>query len=295
MAGKPELSMGNSVSNLVAPRRRVKVIRPPSFSPLLMFSNLANLARYGDLLYTLSLHRINVRYKQSMLGFAWAVLQPFSLMLVYTIIFSIVARIPSNGVPYAIFVYCALLPWTFFSTALTTSSNGMITHTQLITKVYFPREIIPLTYVIASLFDFLIASTILAGMMIYYRIPVTPNALYALPIMLIAFAFATTVALLSSAAQVRFRDMGIVMPLLIQLWMFATPVVYPLSQVPARYREWYQLNPLVGVVENFRRVVIQGLPPDPYSLRISALVSALALPAAYIYFKHREATMADII
>ena len=257
--------------------------------------DLLNLARYTDLLYTLTLHRINVRYKQSMLGFAWAILQPFSLMLVYTVIFSKIARIPDNGVPYAVSVYGALLPWIFFSTALANASNGMITHTQLITKVYFPREIIPLTYVAASLFDFLVASSVLGCMMVYYGLALRWTALWAVPILLIAFAFSTAVSLVSSALQVRFRDIGIAMPLLLQLWMFASPVVYPLDAVPLRFRALYEWNPLTGVVENFRRVVVRGLSPDLHSLAISAVVSALVLPAAYLYFKHREATMADII
>jgi len=275
--------------------RRVTVIRAPSLSLSGLTGGLVKLAQYGDLLYTLSVHRIKVRYKQSLLGVSWAILQPLSLMLIYTVIFSFIARVETDGVPYAVFSYVALLPWTYFSTSLTNATNGLVSHHELVTKVYFPREILPLSYVIAALFDFAIASTVLAGLMIYYRIGLTLNALYAVPIILVLTMFVTAVALFLSATQVRFRDIGVAMPLLLQLWMFASPVVYPLSAVPTRLRGLYLLNPMVGVIENFRRAILQGSPPDFRTLGVSALIAILLLPAAYIYFKRVEATVADII
>ncbi|MDQ3686914.1 MAG: ABC transporter permease [Acidobacteriota bacterium] len=276
--------------------RRVKVIRAPSFSPLRLFGDLRELARYRDLLFTLSVHRVKVRYKQSVLGIAWAIVQPVSLMLIYTLIFTYVARVPTTGdIPYPVLLYTALLLWTFFSTALISATNGLVSHNQLVTKVYFPREILPLTYVIASLFDVLIASPVLIGLMLYYRIPFTPTALYAVPILFVMTVFITSVALIFSAMQVRFRDIGMALPLLLQIWMFATPVVYPLSAVPARFRPLYVLNPMVGVVEGFRQTVVQGVAPDFHALGISMLVSAILLPASYLYFKHVEATVADVI
>jgi lipopolysaccharide transport system permease protein len=275
--------------------RRRTVIRPPNVSQLNILSNLAKLAHYKDLLYTLSVHRVKVRYKQSVLGIAWAVLQPLALMLIYTVIFSLIARMPSDGAPYAIFAYVALLPWTYFSTTLTNATNSLVSHSSLVSKVYFPREILPLTYVVAAFFDLLIASTVLAGLLIYYRVSLTINALYVVPIILTQTVFMTAMALLFSATQVRFRDIGVGMSLLLQLWMFATPVVYPLSAVPERVRAFYMLNPMVGLVENFRRVVLQGAAPDFRMLGISALISFILLPATYIYFKRVEATVADII
>jgi len=215
-------------------KRRIKSIRPPSFSVFDIFPHLSELFRYRDLLWTLSVHRVKVRYKQSLLGISWAILQPLSLMLIYTAIFSTVARIKSDGVPYAVFAYSALLPWTAFATALTNATNGLVSHQQLVTKVYFPREILPLTYVFAAMFDFVIGSTVLGGLMIYYRVPLTLNILYAIPVILLLIAFATSAAFVFSATQVRFRDIGVAMPLLLQLWMFASPVVYPLSAVPPR-------------------------------------------------------------
>jgi lipopolysaccharide transport system permease protein len=275
--------------------RRVTTIRAPSLTLKGLAGDLSKLVQYRDLLYTLSVHRIKVRYKQSVLGAAWAILQPLSLMLIYTLIFSLIVRMPTGGTPYAVFAYAALLPWTFFSTALVNATNGLVTHAQLITKVYFPREILPLTYVIASLFDFLIASTVFAGLMLYYHVALTPRALYVLPIILILTCFVTAISLFFSATQVRFRDIGVAMPLLLQLWMFATPVVYPLSAVPARLQAVYKLNPMVGLIENFRQVTLYGASPDLTLLGLSTLISVVLLVAAYVYFKRVEATVADVI
>ena len=275
--------------------RPIRIIRPPSFSPLNLLRELRGLWSYRDLFYTLSVHRIKVRYKQSLLGLAWAILQPLSLMLIYTVIFSKIAKVASEGVPYAVFAYAALLPWTFFSSALTNATSGLVNHTQLVTKVYFAREILPLTYVSAALFDFAVASTFLIALFFYYGVALTTYAFYAIPILVLLTMLTTAFSLVFSVIQVRFRDVGVAMPLLLQLWMFASPVVYPLSAVPARLRGYYALNPMVGVIENFRRVMLQGTTPDFYSLGISALVAAVLLPAAYLYFKRVEATMADII
>ena len=275
--------------------RPIRIIRPPSFSPLNLLRELRGLWQYRDLFYTLSVHRIKVRYKQSLLGLAWAILQPLSLMLIYTVIFSKIAKVPSEGTPYAVFAYAALLPWTCFSSALTNATSGLVNHTQLVTKVYFAREILPLTYVSAALFDFAVASTFLIALFFYFGVKLTLYAFYAIPILVCLTMLATAFSLVFSVIQVRFRDVGVAMPLLLQLWMFASPVVYPLSAVPERLRGFYALNPMVGVIENFRRVMLQGIPPDFYSLGISAAVAALLLPAAYLYFKRLEATMADII
>jgi lipopolysaccharide transport system permease protein len=275
--------------------RRTKVIRPATFSPLTIVRGARDLIHYRDLLLTLTIHRINVRYKQSALGIAWAVLQPLLLMIVYTIIFSVVVKMPHEGGPYAVFVYAALLPWTFFSTAVTTSASSLVAHNNLITKVYFPREILPLTYVLAAFFDFLIASVILMALLGSYHVSLTVGALLVCPIMLVAVLFSLAMALLLSAFQVRFRDIGIAMGLLLQLWMYATPVVYPYSIVPDRFVFWYSLNPMAGVVENFRRVILQHGTMNMAVLLPGVIVCMLLLPLAYLYFKTSEATMADVI
>ena len=275
--------------------RSIRIIRPVSFSPFDILRGVREFWQYRDLFYTLTVHRIKVRYKQSVLGLAWAILQPLSLMLIYTVIFSVIAKVPSEGVPYAVFAYAALLPWTFFSSSLTNATQGLVSHSQLVTKVYFAREILPLTYVSAALFDFAVASTFLVALFFYYGVGLTRYALYAIPILGLLTALATAFSLFLSAMQVRFRDIGVAMPLLLQLWMFMTPVVYPLTAVPQRFRFLYALNPLVGVIENFRRVVLQGVDPDFKSLTISAIAAAILLPLTYLYFKRVEATMADVI
>jgi lipopolysaccharide transport system permease protein len=290
------MSLTHDKLNLRArPTRRVAIIRAPSFSLRNLRQDLAKLAQYRDLLYTLSIHRIKVRYKQSLLGIFWAILQPLSMMLIFTFIFSTIAHISSEGAPYAIFAYTALLPWNFFSSAVSNATNSLVSHSQFVTKVYFPREILPITYVVAALFDFVVAATLLAGLMVYYHVRPTVNALYAIPIILILTCFALAMSFLFSATQVRIRDIGVAVPLLLQLWMYATPVIYPLSSIPPRLRTLYELNPTVGVIENFRKVILRGGAPDFRSLITSAVISLVLLFISYLYFKRVEATMADII
>lgn len=277
------------------PERRLRVVRAPSFSPRDLVTNLAVLGEYADLFWTLTAHRIRVRYKQSVLGIGWAVFQPLALMFVYTIIFSVVTRLPSDGKPYALFTFTALLPWTYFSSALTNAATGLVTHRQLISKVYFPREILPLSYVFAALFDFAIGVLLLVPLGIYYKLTITWNMLYAIPILLLLTIFTIDLALILSAGQVRFRDIGLALPLLLQLWMFASPVVYPLSAVPQRLRWAYDLNPLAGLVESFRQAVLMGAPPDARLLGIAAAIALGLLPLAYAGFKYMDAGMADVL
>jgi len=276
----------------------IRVIRPPSLSLTDLAGHVHSLTRYAGLIYTLSEHRIRVRYKQSMLGVTWAIVQPVALMTIYTMIFSFVSPIQTHGIPYPIFVFTGLVPWTYFSTALNSGTSALVSHSNLITKVYFPREILPLTYVVAGLFDFLIASSLLAALMVVFRVPVNANILYALPLFAIMTMFVIAMLLILSATQVRFRDVGLGMSLLMQIWMFATPIVYPLSAVAGLPRPlgWlYRLNPMVGVIENFRRTVLQGMAPDFAILGVSVAVTTVLLPVAYLYFKRVESTAADVI
>lgn len=270
-------------------------IRPPSILGFNLLANLSKLRQYKDLVWTLSLHRIKVRYKQSVLGILWAFLQPISMMLVFTFIFSLIARMPSDGIPYSIFAFTALLPWNYFSTSVANGTSSLVKDSQFVTKVYFPREILPITYIVAALFDFAIALILLACLMIYYHVALTVNVLYVVPILLVLTCFALAISLMFSATQVRFRDIGMAVPLLLQLWLFATPVIYPLSAVPARWRSFYELNPMVGIIESFRQVVLKGEPPDMRSLMFSAVVSVILLFVSYLYFKRVEATMADFV
>jgi lipopolysaccharide transport system permease protein len=277
------------------PDGRTIVIRPVTGGWLRLDQHLTALGEYADLLRTLSRHRLRVRYKQTALGFAWAVLQPLLMMVIFTAVFSVLARMPSDGHPYALFAYAALLPWTFFSTAVSNATASLVTHTQLVTKVYFPREILPLTYVLAGLFDFAIGFLVLLGLMAWFDVPLTIHALNLIPIVFLLAAWILPVALVLSALQVRFRDVGVALPVLLQIWMFASPVIYPLSVVPEAWRGWYLLNPMAGIVASCRDVLLDGTAPAPVPLAMALIVTAAVLPAAYLFFKHAEATMADVI
>jgi lipopolysaccharide transport system permease protein len=289
----------DSTSNAVgaaAPRvtRRTSVIRAPTLSARNLPGDLAKLAQYRDLLHTLTVHRIRVRYKQSILGIFWALLQPLSMMLIFTFVFSYITRVPSDG-PYAIFAYTGLLPWTYFSSGLSNATNSLVSHSQFVTKVYFPREILPITYVAAALFDFLVASILLVALMIYFHVSLTINVLYLFPIIIVLTCFSLAMSFFFSATQVRFRDIGVAIPLMLQLWLFATPVIYPLNLVPQPLRPYYMLNPMVAVIDGFRQVTLRGSPPNLKPLLFSATVSLILLLVAYLYFKRIEATMADVI
>jgi lipopolysaccharide transport system permease protein len=273
----------------------VTVIRPAGSAWLHAGEHLARLRDYGDLLYTLTIHRIAVRYKQTSLGLAWALLQPLMMMVIFTAVFSVLARMPSDGVPYALFAFTALLPWSLFNTAVTGGTNSLVAHTSLITKVYFPREILPITYAAAALFDFAIGFVVLLGLMYWFAVPLTAHALMVLPIVVLLVLWILAVSLVLAAIQVRFRDIGVALPVLMQILMFASPVIYPLSVVPESWRSWYLLNPLAGIVSSFRDVLLRQTMPDAYPLGAACLVTAIVLPAAYMFFKHAEATMADLI
>lgn len=275
--------------------RPVKIIRPPSFSLSTIIVGLRTLIQYKDLLYTLSLFRLSVRYKQSALGWTWAALQPLALMGIYTLIFTRVASVKTAGVPYPVFVFSGLLPWIFFSTTISNAVQGLVLYPNLLTKMYFPREIIPLSYMLASLTDFCIASVIMAGLMIHYKVPLTWNALYAIPIVVVLAGFAAAIALFFSAVQVRFRDVGLAMPFLLQVWMFTVPVVYSLQSVPEKFRTLYLLDPISGLIEGFRVCVIHGGTPDFRTLALGTLIVFVSAPLAYAYFKSSESTMADVI
>jgi len=275
--------------------RTLTVIRPPSFSLATIVSGIRTLIGYRDFLYTLTLFRLAVRYKQSILGWIWALLQPLAMMLIYSLVFSRVARVKSEAVPYPLFVFSALLPWTFFSGAVSNAINGLVNYSTLITKLYFPKEIIPLSYVLAALVDLVIACCVLAGLMAYYRVSINWTILYALPVVLILIAFTSAVALFLSSIQVRFRDAAAALPLILQIGVFLTPVVYPVDLIPARFQRLYLLNPVASLVENFRRVVAHGSPPDILMLITSGAITFCCLLFAYAYFKARESTMSDVI
>ena len=250
---------------------------------------------YRELLFFLTWRDIKIRYKQTALGAAWAVLQPFLTMVVFSIFFGGLAKVPSDGIPYPIFAYTALLPWTLFAFALTQSSNSLLTDEKLISKVYFPRLIIPISATMAGLMDFAIAFVLLLAMMIYYGVFPT-LAIVPLPLfVLLAITTAIAVGLWLSALNVEYRDIRYVIPFLTQFWMFSTPIAYPSSIVPEFWRPLYGLNPMAGVVEGFRWAMLgKAQPPGPMLLVSIGMVIMLSIGGLF-YFRRMERTFADVI
>ena len=275
------------------------VFEPPALGRVHPLAGLRRLRQFDDLFFTLSRHRVKVRYKQSRLGLLWAVIQPLAMMLVFTLMFTFLRTAPSGQVPYPLFAYSALIPWTMFSSALTNACTALTSHAALLTKVYFPREILPLTYIVAALVDMAAASVVLAALMIWFGVPLTATAIWALPAIALLTGLLVGLGLLTSALQVRYRDVGLAMPVLVQIWLFVSPVLYPLAAVkaalPTSLYTLYTLNPMAGVVDTFRRAVVLHQSPDLPALAMSALVVAVIVPAAYVYFKYVELTMADVV
>jgi len=256
--------------------------------------NLRDLWLYRELLYFLTWRDIKVRYKQTVLGAAWAVLQPFFTMAVFSIFFGRLAQVPSDGIPYPIFAYCALVPWSYFAGALDRAGNSLVGSANLITKVYFPRLAIPMSAVLAGLLDFAIAFVVLLGMMFFYGI-VPTAAILTLPLfLLLAIATALAVGLWLSALNVQYRDVRYTIPFLTQFWLFATPIAYSSSLVPEQWRALYGLNPMAGVVEGFRWALLGKDPPGPL-LVVSTVVVVLLLIGGLYYFRRMEKTFADVV
>jgi lipopolysaccharide transport system permease protein len=250
---------------------------------------------YRELLYFLCWRTIKVRYKQTILGGAWAILQPLVTMVVFSVIFGRLVGVPSDGIPYPIFAYCGLLPWQLFAQSLTESGNSLVNNEHLITKVYFPRLVIPASTVLVSLLDFAVAGTVLAGMMVYYRI--APGVgVWALPLLVLqAVCAALGIGLWLSALNVRYRDIRHVIPFLTQCWLFATPIAYPSSLVPRQWRVLLGLNPMTGVVEGFRWALLGTKADVGGLLALSTLITIGLLVSGVVYFRRMERTFADVL
>ena len=262
--------------------------------PNLVTLDLKELWHFRELLYFLTWRDIKIRYKQTALGASWAILQPFLTMVVFSLFFGRLAEMPSDGIPYPIFSYAALLPWNYFATALTMSSNSVVSNSNLITKVYFPRLFIPLTNVVSGIVDFAIAFVVLLGMMLYYKISPTMNTFLLPPFLLLAMITALGSSLWLSALNVKYRDVRYIIPFIVQFWMFASPVVYPSSLLEEPWRTLYGLNPMVGVVEGFRWALLGAKAPEPM-IAVSIVVSLIIFFSGLYVFRRMEKTFADII
>lgn len=256
---------------------------------------LHELWEYRELLFFLIWRDIKVRYKQTIIGAGWAIIQPFFTMIVFSLFFGKLAKIPSEGLPYPVFYYSALLPWTYFAGALQNATNTMVENQRVITKVYFPRVILPLAATLSGLVDFGIAFTILIGLMLYYGLVPTAAVLLLPLFLLLAVVTALGAGLWFSALNAIYRDVRYAVPFLIQFWLFASPVAYPSSLVPERWRWLYGLNPMAGVIEGFRWALTgQGQPPGPLLLASAAAVLILLI-GGLVYFQKMEGTVADVV
>ena len=257
--------------------------------------DLSSLWSYRELLYFLVWRDVKVRYKQTVLGASWAIIQPFVTMVVFTIFFGTLARVPSNGLPYPVFAFAALVPWTFVTYGVTQAANSLVGSQSLLRKVYFPRLVIPVAAVLAGMVDFALAFIVLLGLIVYFGIPLTASAIWAAPLLLIATVVALGVGLWLAALNVRYRDVRFVVPFLVQIWLFATPIAYPSSLLGEPWRTLYGLNPMVGVVEGFRWALLGGTAPPIAQVLLSVVVGTVVLVTGAYYFRRLEATFADIV
>jgi lipopolysaccharide transport system permease protein len=257
--------------------------------------HLGQLWAYRELMYFLIWRDVKVRYKQTVIGIAWAVLQPLMTMFIFTVVFGVFAGVKSDGLPYPIFAYTALLPWNLFAGALSRCSSSIVGNSNLISKVYFPRLIAPVAAAVSGIVDFAVSFALLVGMLVWYRI--TPTwGVFLLPIfLLLTILAALSVGLWLSALNVRYRDIGYITPFLTQFWMFACPIAYPLNLVPSEWRLLYGLNPMVGAVEGFRWALLGKASPDLVAIGLSSVVVVVLLVGGLLYFNRMERTFADVV
>jgi homopolymeric O-antigen transport system permease protein len=250
---------------------------------------------YRELLFFLTWRDVKVKYKQTHLGVAWAVLQPLLTMVVFSVVFGRVAKLPSHGVPYPLFTFSALLPWQLFANAMVQSSNSLVTNQALLTKVYFPRMLIPAATVLAGVVDFSVAVIVLFAMMLYYGVYPTGRVLMLPVFVLLAVGAALAVGVWLSALNVRYRDVRYTVPFLTQLWLFASPIAYSSSVIPEQYRLLYSLNPMVGVVDGFRWALLDVGPAPTWSLLGGAVMILLLLVTGLLFFRRTETIFADVV
>jgi lipopolysaccharide transport system permease protein len=256
---------------------------------------LRELWQYRELLYFLTWRDIKVRYKQTALGAAWAIIQPLSTMVVFSLFFGRLAKIPSDGVPYPLFSFAALVPWTFFANGLTQSANSVVLSQNLITKIYFPRLAVPIATVLSGAVDFVLAFVILLALMMFYGTPLTPHALWVIPLSLLALVTSVGVGFWLAALNVQYRDVRYAVPLVVQLWLFATPIAYPSSLLAEPWRTVYALNPMVGVVEGFRWALLGTATAPGAMLFVSSVAALVVAVGGALYFRRMEQTFADIV
>jgi lipopolysaccharide transport system permease protein len=256
---------------------------------------LGELWRYRELLYFLILRELKIRYRQAAIGAAWALIQPIMTVAIFSVVFGHFAKMPSGGVPYPIFAFTAVLPWMYFAEAVRRGSTGLVADSDLIRKIYFPRLLVPLAMVAAPLIDFAAGFVVLLVILAFYQVPITLYSLLLPLFLLVALSLSLSVALWLGPLSVRFRDVMHALPFAIQVWMYASPIAYPMAIVPERWRLLYSLNPMVGVIEGFRWVLLRDGHPDFRAIAISCVIISACLVGGLVYFKKMERSFADVI
>nr|WP_319375684.1 ABC transporter permease [uncultured Methanoregula sp.] len=282
--------MNDILNNEINNKPSIVITPPKKWVPV----NFYELWNYRELLASFTMRDVKIRYKQTALGFAWAIIQPLFMMVIFTIIFGGFAQIPSDGVPYPLFSFAALLPWILFSEGLTRSTMSMVANSNIMTKVYFPRLIMPLSGILSPLVDFAVSICILFLMMAYYRVVPTINVIFLPLFILLALGTSLGVGLWLSALNVKYRDFQYTVPFIIQIWMYASPVVYPASMLPKAIQPLYGLNPMAGVIEGFRWALL-GTEIPSSMIFISVLVVVVLLISGVFYFRRMEQYYADIV
>lgn len=260
-----------------------------------MKKSIDNLWNFRELLIAFTFREIKIRYKQTILGASWAILQPAALTIIFSLVFGLFLKVNSGSVPYPIFSYSALLPWTFFTTAISFGALSVVNNGNLVTKVYFPREILPLSAVGAAFIDFLAASVIFLFMFFVYKITLSAAFLYVLLIFPSILLLTCGISFILSALNVMFRDIRFVVPLILQIWLYLSPVIYSMDQVPEKFRKFYILNPMAPLIQSFRDVTVFGKSPNVGELTLAIIVSVLIFILGYLFFKAKEKKFADII
>ncbi|HET6348288.1 MAG TPA: ABC transporter permease [Candidatus Krumholzibacteria bacterium] len=256
---------------------------------------LSEFYHYRELFYFLVWRDVKIRYKQTLLGASWAIIQPFSMMVVFSLLFGRMAKMDSEGVPYPVFSYAAMVPWTYFQYSFPLAGNSLISNSRLISKVYFPRAIIPAASALSGAVDFFIAAVILLGVMLYYHVPISASLLLWPVLLLPLILFTTALGMFFASLNVKFRDIKYTIPFLVQVMMFISPVIYPASKLPAKYQMILRLNPMVGIIDAFRAAALPTRTIDWASLGIAIVVTLVLFAASSVYFYKTEREFADII
>ena len=253
------------------------------------------LLRYREMLILWTSRELRARYRQSIFGPLWALIQPVFQVLIISIIFGKFIRVPSDGFPYPVFLYVALLPWLFFAGSISAAVPSLIQNMNLVTKIYFPREILPLSAILARFVDFLIGLVVLLGLLLWYRIPLHHTIIFVPLLLVVQILFALGISLLGSVVGVFIRDVSFVLPYVLQLWMYLSPVIYPMELVPEQWKTLYMLNPMAGILESYREVLLRGNPPNLSYLGLASGLSFGLCFLAYAYFKKLERSISDVL